>query len=205
MCAGRRRKGSQGSLSTQKQKSSSSINYCKSNRFQLCSIKNLILNVAYIKWGHLANRNKNRTWPHLWHRKNKCCHTCEPSARSNSIFLNTMQYVCIFRQPPVSFLHSSNRTLMHVEEKPSLQPENNASAATLISILLLTCNRQCNSYIKKTSNLIFFSVTIFATNEIFCFILFNTDKRLWGFFCNLDKLCMQKMLSVKKFESLRFL
>lgn len=155
MCAGRRWKGSQGSLSTQKQKSSSSINYCKSNRFKLCSIKNSILNLADIKWGHLVNRRKNRTWPHLWHGKNKCCHTCVPSARSNSIFLNTMQYACIFRKQPDGFLHVSNRTLTHVEEKSSLQPENNASATTLISILLLTCNRQCNSYIKKLPNLIF--------------------------------------------------
>lgn len=129
------------------------------------------------------HRRKTRTLPHLWHRKNKCCHVCELSARGNSIFLNTMRYVCTFRQQPDGFLHSSNKTPMHLDEKLSLQPGSNASATTLISILPLTCNRQHNSYIKKLPNLIF--VHLKSLPQMKYFVLFHVIQycqMVWGFF-----------------------
>lgn len=113
-CAGRRRKGQPGFCAHR-----SGINCCKSNRLQWCSIKHFILNAKYIKRGQLMRRRKTRTLvvqkeqmlPHSW---TKC----------KRQFLKHNAMCMHIRQQPDGFLHSSNKTPMHLDEKLSLQPES---------------------------------------------------------------------------------
>lgn len=113
---------------------------------------------------------KEQMLPHSW-------------AECKSSFLNTMKYVCTFRKQPDGFLHRSNKALMHLDEKLSLQPGNNARATTLISILLLTCTRQWNSYIKIIPNLIFVHLKSLPQMKYFgLFHVIQYCRKVWGWF-----------------------